>query len=208
MQNPFRFTEDNKFTAEKDGATGTWSIKANEETWLLDLKWDSGATAVFELVSLNKVIIMKCVEASSEIADILKWKLTNLPQHSTVVKMTLKSHPGQALVRDQRDRCMHEGHEVRWYKLGDQADACLFVFMSTLPSFERQIIRLTEDFEHAMDCCEGKYHEGNEVLSWRGHEGGNQWFVVNADNSISPTHSPKKRWGINEEGSLALISED
>ena len=59
-----------------------------------------------------------------------------------------------------------------------------------------------------MDCCEGKFHEGNEVLSWLAHQGGNQWFVVNSDHSISPTHSPMKRWGLDKDNKLVLVNED
>ena len=46
--------------------------------------------------------------------------------------MTLKSHPGKALTRDPREKYIHKGHEgrgeVRWYRLGDKADACVFFF--------------------------------------------------------------------------------
>ena len=58
-----------------------------------------------------------------------------------------------------------------------------------------------------MDCREGKYDEENDVLSWKAHKGGNQWFVVNSDNSLSPTHAPKMRWGINKENIMGLVKE-
>ena len=53
----------------------------------------------------------------------------------------------------------------------------------------------------------GQYDEDNDVLSWKAHKGGNQWFVVNADNSMSPTHAPKMRFGINKENILGLVKE-
>ena len=96
----------------------------------------------------------------------------NMPKEGRVVKMTLKSHPGKALTRDPRDKEMYEGHEVRWYRLGDAADACIFFFVKEPHGKEKdqgEVIRLSEDFNHAMDCCEGQFHEGNDVLSWRAH---------------------------------------
>ena len=44
-------------------------------------------------------------------------------------------------------------------------------------------------------------------MSWFSHKGGNQWFVVNSDNTISPTHAPKMRWGLKDDGSLGLVEE-
>ena len=67
---------------------------------------------------------------------------------------------------------------------------------------------MTEDYNHALDCREGKFDQDNDVLSWKAHKGGNQWFVVNADNSMSPTHAPKMRFGLQKNGILGLVAED
>ena len=61
----------------------------------------------------------------------LKWKLQTLPEDSVVVKMTLKSHPGKAIVRDKRDDVFHEGIKVRWYEVGDASKACTFIFQQS-----------------------------------------------------------------------------
>ena len=51
MKNAIKFTDDGKFVAENDGSTGSWCIKENDETWLIEMKWDNnGAVAVFELI--------------------------------------------------------------------------------------------------------------------------------------------------------------
>ena len=47
----------------------------------------------------------------------IKWKLVTLPDDSVCVKMTLKSHPGKAIVRDKRDEEFYIGEKVRWYEI-------------------------------------------------------------------------------------------
>ena len=73
---------------------------------------------------------------------------------------------------------------------------------------------MSADFTNAMDCARGKFDPDTVVVSWRAHKGGNQWFVINSDNSISPTHSPKMRFGLVKEDeelkngvSLGLVDE-
>ena len=56
------------------------------------------------------------------------WKLISMPEDSVAVKMTLKSHPGKALVRDKRDDDFFMGGKVRWYEVGDESKACIFLF--------------------------------------------------------------------------------
>lgn len=51
----------------------------------------------------------------------------------------------------------------------------------------------------------GKYHKNNLVVIYKAHNGGNQWFVVNNDRSISPTHSPNMVWGRNAKNELVLV---
>ena len=72
------------------------------------MKWDSNnQTCIFEFASLNENSIgFNCIEAPNS-EDMLKWKLQTLPEDSVVVKMTLKSHPGKAIVRDKRDDVFH-----------------------------------------------------------------------------------------------------
>ena len=52
-------------------------------------------------------------------------------------------------------------------------------------------------------------------MSWLGHRGGNKWFVINPDNTISPTHAPKMKFGIVKEDEelkngigLGLVAEN
>jgi hypothetical protein len=52
-----------------------------------------------------------------------------MPENSRIVRMTLKSHPGKALIRNyDKQKYMHDGHEVRWYKIGEESDASIFIF--------------------------------------------------------------------------------
>ena len=53
-----------------------------------------------------------------------------MPADGKFVKMTLQSHPGKALVRQKREKYMHENKEVRWYRIGEEEDACIFIFQS------------------------------------------------------------------------------
>ena len=53
-----------------------------------------------------------------------------MPSDGKFVKMTLKSHPGKALVRQKREKYMHQSKEVRWYRIGEENDACIFIFQS------------------------------------------------------------------------------
>lgn len=57
-------------------------------------------------------------------------------------------------------------------------------------------IKVANRSNHQFDCSEGKYHNDNAVVMYNAHNGGNQWFVVNPDRTISPTHSPKMVWGM------------
>ena len=55
----------------------------------------------------------------------------------------------------------------------------------------------------------GEYHEGNKVPGYDNHKGGNQWFTVNNDRTVSPTHAPYMVFGIKgsrkEESKFELI---
>lgn len=52
----------------------------------------------------------------------------------------------------------------------------------------------------------GKYHENNKVPIYHAHNGGNQWFGINPNRTISPTHSPKMVWGV-RSGELVLVHQ-
>ena len=56
---------------------------------------------------------------------------------------------------------------------------------------------MADKISHQFDCAEGKYHSNNEVVIYKDHNGGNQWFVVNDDRSISPSLSPHMVWAWN-----------
>lgn len=71
---------------------------------------------------------------------------------------------------------MHIGEEVRLYEVGDEKDACLFYFCSN--DFEHggdqgEVIRLSVDYNHALDCARGDYEADTSVVSWKSHHGGN-----------------------------------
>ena len=121
-----------------------------------------------------------------------------------VVAMTLKSHPGKALVLDTDRNYVHEGYAVRWFKLGEAKDALKCVFKKTASGY---FILLDHERTHQFDVASGKYEDGNEVLSWRRHYGGNQLFVVFDDMTISPAKMPYHRLGI-RDNMLKLVSKD
>lgn len=43
---------------------------------------------------------------------------------------------------------------------------------------------------------------------YHNHKGGNQWFVVNEDQSISPTHAPYMVFGIKNDELVLVKKED
>ena len=124
MQNPITFTKDNKWVASDK--SGTWSIVGTDETWQLKLK-GGDLTDTFEFANFKDGnLTFNCVEYGPN--EMVGWKIVSMPDDGVAVKMTLKSHPGKALVRDKRDDVMHEGGKVRWYEVGDEEKACIFIF--------------------------------------------------------------------------------
>ena len=124
--------------------------------------------------------------------------------HDGTYKLTLSSHPGKALV--MKDKVDHfGGHDVNWFGLGDKSDA-LEVTLKYHKNGHCFILYKRHGGKegHSLDCSMGKYHEGNKVPGYDNHKGGNQWFVVNHDKTISPTHSPYMRFGISDDGDLIL----
>ena len=127
MKNPLTFTDDKKFKTTSDDTAGTWSITEGEETWNLEMKWDNGDTAKFEFAHLKDgSISFDGIEQSSD--QYKDWHLNSMPEDGVPVKMTLKNHPGKALVRDKRDDEFFMGGKVRWYEVGDESKACIFLF--------------------------------------------------------------------------------
>ena len=51
----------------------------------------------------------------------------------------------------------------------------------------------------------GKYHENNKVPGYYCHKGNIYRFVVNRDQTISPTISLIMVWGINDENDLVYV---
>jgi hypothetical protein len=112
------------------------------------------------------------------------------------VKLTLKSHDGKAMVKTSREH-MHEGIPVDWFTVGDRNNAVEVVLDKHKDGL---YIRMDHRFdEGALDCAHGKFDEGTEVVAWKCHKGGNQWFQVNSDLTITPTHSPNMCLGWRDE---------
>lgn len=100
---------------------------------------------------------------------------------------------------------MHQGIPVDWFTVGDRNDA-VEVWMHKHK--DGVYIRMDHrQDDGALDCSEGKYHEGNEVVAWKCHKGGNQLFVVNSDLTITPTHSPNMCLG-SRDGKFILVKRD
>ena len=98
------------------------------------MNWDATkANAKFEFLNLqqkDEFISFKCIESSPEHKWQHDWKLIPMPADGKFVKMTLKSHPGKALIRQKKEKVMHQNKEVRWYRIGEEEDACTFLFQS------------------------------------------------------------------------------
>jgi len=60
----------------------------------------------------------------------------------------------------------------------------------------------------SFDCFNGKYHEGNRISGWTNHKLGCQWFIVNQDRTISPTHSPYMVFGIKNDELVLVKNSD
>lgn len=79
----------------------------------------------------------------------------------------MSSHDGQAIVKTGKEH-MHEGKPVDWFTVGDRNNA-IEVVMETHK--DGVFIRMDHRSDlGALDCAEGKYHEGNEVVAWECHK--------------------------------------
>ena len=101
--------------------------------------------------------------------------------------MTLSSHKGKAVVKT----CFEGTYLNSWvdcFKIGDRENA---IHVSLEQHANGVYIRMDHrSDEGALDVAMGKYEEGTKVVAYKCHKGGNQWFCVNEDGTISPTHAP------------------
>lgn len=86
-------------------------------------------------------------------------------------------------------RCdTHEGIPVDWFTLGHRDNAVQVILDRHKDGI---YMRLDHRYDlGSLDCAEWKFEDGVEIVAWKCHKGGNQWFTVNPDLTISPTHSP------------------
>lgn len=120
------------------------------------------------------------------------------------MKLTLKSHDGKAVVKTSKEY-MHEEIPVDWFTVGDRNNA-IEVFLEKHK--DGLFIRMDHRFDKgAFDCSKGEFHEGNDLVAWKCHKGGNQWFQVNSDQTITPTHSPNMCLGFRDE-KVVLVKRD
>jgi hypothetical protein len=108
----------------------------------------------------------------------------------------------------------HAGHVVNWFTLGDasKAQEVTIQYMTDEHAFIKYTCE-TEEIEHSFDCSEGRYHEKNRIPGYWNHKGSNQMFVVNEDQTISPTYSREVFWGLSGEerkggAELILVKKD
>ena len=132
--------------------------------------------ATFDINSMeNDEAVLTCSESENE--DLKGCEIKTVPEGIRAMKTTLKSHPGKALVNKVMEKPFkHAGHEVRYYGIGDEKDACLFYFCGRNwgnHHDQGEIVRLSVDYNHALDCCRGHYTEDTIVVSWLAHTGGN-----------------------------------
>lgn len=100
-----------------------------------------------------------------------------------------------------------KGHEVNWFTLGE-SDQSLEVEFSKTKNGHCFITYTSKNGTsgHAFDCAMGKFHDGNKIAGYHNHKGGNQWFIVNEDLTISPTHACEMVLGIrNIEGKIYVV---
>lgn len=86
------------------------------------------------------------------------------------VKLTLRSHDGRAMVKTS-DEYLHEGTPVDWFTVGDRNNAIEVFFEKHKNGVFFRMDHRSD--EGALDCAKGQYHEGNDVVAWRCHRGGN-----------------------------------
>ena len=97
---------------------------------------------------------------------------------------------------------MHQGTPVDWFTVGDRNNAVEVFYEKTQNGVFIKLDHRSD--EGCLDCAEGKYSNGTDVVAWRCHRGGNQWFNVNSDMTISPTHAPNMCLGF-KGGKVKLV---
>ena len=122
--------------------------------------------------------------------------------NATRHKLLLSSkHKGRAIVKKNKN-FNFMGHPVYWFELGNYDQAVDVEISQNYP--DGQLIRIA-DTNHGFDCAKGQYHNQNEVVTWRHHMGGNQWFAINDDLTISPTLAPNMVWGLRKSDNRLVL---
>ena len=161
-ENPYKegqviFNGDQTFC--QNGQLGRWDLAETEGRWLLEMKWNDGDSAKFKITKVqakNNVMKLECVEAGDESKQ--TWKIASLPKGCKLARMTLKSHPDQALVpMAKEEKVIFKGVEVKYFGIGPKENACLFLIDTGALGGQGEIIRLTDEDNHCMDVCEAKF---------------------------------------------------
>ena len=183
---PLELKTDGSFWLIAEDKKGNWYIDTkDDDAIILKMDWEKNrGYATWEFLEISESSIkLKCVDSTWGRYVDTYLESTDSEQTGEVIPMTLKSHPGKALVVDSERNYMHENYPIRWFKLGEAKDALKCVFKKTASGY---FVWLDNERTHQFDVASGKYEEGNEVLSWRRHYGGNQLFIVFEDKTIAP----------------------
>ena len=119
--------------------------------------------------------------------------------------LTLSSHKGKAIIKaDKNENFM--GHPVFWFELGDITKAVEVEISNDFA--DGQYINIA-GMDQGFDCAMGKYHDQNEIVTWKRHKGSNQRFCINQDRTISPCGCHNMVWGLREgDNYLVLVQKD
>ena len=83
--------------------------------------------------------------------------------------LTLSSYKGKAIIKaDKNENFM--GHPVFWFELGDITKAVEVEISNDFA--DGQFINIA-GMDQAFDCAMGKYHDQNEIVTWKRHKGSN-----------------------------------
>ena len=191
------------------------------------MEWNTtSGHAHWEIIEDTHRMKLKCI--SNNWGFMLSWFLWNVPgqkQHydkhrpnenkGGAIQMPkkgeiyeLESHPGQGLRLEKGGDYM--GHA--WYKVLRVPLAQAMKF--TLPSGHYngyqgdKKVRCLDVNNAYLDCAMGKYHEGNDLVAYAGHGGGNQNFHIGAGKRLFPAGHDNVKIGGNSHGSKLMKLEN
>ena len=129
---------DGSFWLIAEDKKGNWYIDTKDDAIILKMDWQKNrGYATWKFLEISESSIkLKCVDSTWGRYLDFYLESTDFEITGEVVPMTLKSHPGKGLIIDtERGNDVHEGYQVRWFKLGEAKDAFKCVFNKTASGY-------------------------------------------------------------------------